>query len=65
MPRVIVQDDREKPVLDEYASSVILRNEHSAAQLLQRIGWAVEDAHRKVRKNRPLVISDYKEVDGC
>jgi hypothetical protein len=51
MARIIVTTDptiqRAAPVLlDESIYSVHLGNDHNAAQLIERLGWAVTDAER-------------------
>ncbi len=51
MPQIIVMADRpgasnEAPVmLRERVTSRDFESEHFAAQLVERLGWAVEDAH--------------------
>jgi hypothetical protein len=62
MPRIIVtteQSDRpDAPVLlDEWVYPEHLCDDHAAAQLVERIGWAVNDAteverHRRTRRPR-------------
>ncbi|HYM45209.1 MAG TPA: hypothetical protein VES65_03490 [Solirubrobacteraceae bacterium] len=49
MARIIVTTDpterRDAPVLlDERVYSVHLANDHAAAQLIERLGWAITDA---------------------
>jgi hypothetical protein len=49
MPRIVVMSEptaeRETAVtLNERVASVDLRSEHHAAQLIERVGWAVHDA---------------------
>jgi hypothetical protein len=50
MPRIIVTTDPSLPassttvLLDETVQSVHLSSEHAAAQLVQRLAWAVGDA---------------------
>ena len=49
MARIIVttnpRTDRVAPVLlDESVSSIHLEDQHNAAQLVERIGWAISDA---------------------
>jgi len=49
MARIIVTTDptewRDAPVLlEESVYSVHLDNEHNAAQLIERLGWAITDA---------------------
>ena len=50
MPRILVmtepEESRETPVLlDEAVRPEHLLDEHAAAQLIERIGWAVTDAN--------------------
>jgi len=54
MPRIIVTTDpsqqRDAPVLlDEHVHSVHLSSDLAAAQLVERIAWAVSDAERAER----------------
>jgi hypothetical protein len=54
MPRVIVTTDeaelaRRSVLFDEYVYSVHLSTDHSATQLLERLGWAVSEAESVVR----------------
>ena len=48
MARIIVTTEQsERPasvLLDERVSSAHLSEEHSAAQLIERLGWAIDDA---------------------
>ena len=49
MPRILViseagSESEEKVTLDERISSADMRSGHHAAQLIQRVGWAVHDA---------------------
>ena len=50
MPRIIVTTDSSHPLddapvlLDEQVNSVHLSSGHAAAQLVQRLAWAVRDA---------------------
>jgi hypothetical protein len=66
MPRIIVTADpvsaqltAEAPVLmDEHVHSVHLSTGHAAAQLVERLAWAVSDAERaegaeRARSDRP------------
>jgi hypothetical protein len=57
MPRIIVTTDattdHAAPVLlDESVYSIHVDNEHSAAQLIERLGWAVSDAESAQRKEQ-------------
>ena len=62
MPRVIVTTNlppRGEPrvLLDEHLSTVHLSSDHSAAQLIERLTWAIRDAERVEldRIARPLL----------
>jgi hypothetical protein len=51
MARIIVTadtlgSDEQRILLDEGVCSAHMSNEHSASQLLERVGWAVTDAER-------------------
>lgn len=48
MPRVIVVDDSYQPLMDEYATPDHLRDGHSALQLMERLAWAINDAHERI-----------------
>jgi hypothetical protein len=59
MPRIIVTTDpteqRDAPVLlEESVNSVHLDNDHSAAQLIERLGWAITDAEDTQRAQQRL-----------
>jgi hypothetical protein len=59
MARIIVTTDsterRDAPILlDERVCSAHLANDHAAAQLIQRLGWAVDDAENTERTERTL-----------
>ncbi len=54
MARIIVTTDpttdRAAPVLlDESVYSIHLDNDHNAAQLIERLGWAINDAEKAQR----------------
>ena len=54
MPRVIVMTDetelsKRSVLFDENVHSVHFSTDHSARQLLQRLGWAVSEAESVVR----------------
>lgn len=57
MPSILIvpETESEDPVerfkLRERVSARDLRDEHIRAQLLERIGWAVEDAEREEERN--------------
>ncbi|HXR28926.1 MAG TPA: hypothetical protein VN772_05050 [Solirubrobacteraceae bacterium] len=50
MPRIIVTTEPVKddaPVtLDESVAAIHISDEHASSQLMERLGWAVEDAER-------------------
>ena len=50
MPRIIVTTDPvedEAPVtLDESVAAIHISDEHASSQLMERLGWAIEDAER-------------------
>ena len=51
MARIIVTtdargSDQQRVLLDEGVCAAHMSNEHSASQLLERLGWAVTDAER-------------------
>ena len=59
MPRIIVTTDpteqRDAPVLlEERVCSAHLASDHSAAQLIQRLGWAINDAEDSQRAEQTL-----------
>jgi len=59
MARIIVTTDptdrRNAPVLlDEHVCSLHLADDHSAAQLVERLGWAITDAEHTERVERAL-----------
>jgi hypothetical protein len=58
MPRIIVTTDRPQRVddgpalLDERVDSVHLSSDHAAAQLVERLAWAINDAESAERTHR-------------
>ncbi len=57
MARIIVTTDpthnHAAPVLlDERVDSIHLDNDHNAAQLVERLGWAISDAEETQRRER-------------
>ena len=50
MPRIIVTTDPvdyDAPVtLDESVAAIHMSDEHASSQLMERLGWAIEDAER-------------------
>jgi hypothetical protein len=57
MPRLIVTtettDDRTNAIVhDERVLASNLDNEHSSAQLIERVGWALEDAEQLESEQR-------------
>ncbi len=62
MPRIIVTTEGstrpDEPVLlDEWVHPQHLQDDHSAEQLIERIGWAVNDADDLERRHAELVAS--------
>ncbi len=60
MARIIVTTDpTERPqapvLLDETVCSAHLADAHAAAQLVERLGWAINDAESSERVERTLV----------
>jgi len=58
MPRILVisesgSESEGKVTLDERISSTDMRSGHHAAQLIQRVGWAVHDADDVERSVSP------------
>jgi hypothetical protein len=59
MARIIVTTDpttQDAPpvLLDESVYSIHLDNEHDAAQLIERLGWAITDAETMQRAQQAL-----------
>jgi hypothetical protein len=59
MARIIVTTDEAThdpaPVLlDERVYSIHLDNEHNAAQLIERLGWAITDAEKIQRRTQTV-----------
>jgi hypothetical protein len=59
MARIIVMADpterRDAPILlDERVCSAHITDNHSATQLIERLGWAISDAERAERAGRAL-----------
>jgi hypothetical protein len=57
MPRLIVtaetRKDRDDAIVhDERVLATNLDNDHSSAQLIERVGWALEDAERLEAEQR-------------
>ena len=62
MPRIIVTTEGsarpDAPVLlDEWVYPPHLQDDHSAEQLIQRIGWAVSDADDLERSKQPEPVA--------
>lgn len=57
MATIIVRSDHDKAILmEEEVLPDHLDDDHSAVQLLERLAWAIEDAHgqrRRQREQRP------------
>ena len=59
MARIIVTtdtttDDAAPVLLDESVYSIHLDNNHNAAQLIERLGWAITDAENLQREQAAL-----------
>ena len=59
MARIIVTTDATTQdaapiLLDESVYSIHLDNDHNAAQLIERLGWAITDAEKIQRSQRAL-----------
>ena len=59
MARIIVTPDQNIPgaapvLLDESVYSIHLDNDHNAAQLIERLGWAITDAESTQRAEQAL-----------
>jgi hypothetical protein len=58
MPRIIVTTDLSQRIddgpvlLDERVHSVHISTDHAAAQLVERLAWAIKDAETAERANR-------------
>jgi hypothetical protein len=58
MPRIIVTTDPSKRIddapvlLDERVHAVHVSTDHAAAQLVERLTWAIKDAERAERPKR-------------
>jgi hypothetical protein len=58
MARIIVTTDpitnqAASVLLEESVYAIHLDNDHSAAQLIERLGWAIADAERTEQVGRP------------
>jgi hypothetical protein len=70
MPRIIVttdtseRPDRSSVLLDELVQSVHLSTGHAAAQLVERLAWAISDAEEAegTRSARPLPKERHRSV---
>ena len=55
MPRIIVMTDARRDgqpiLLDEHVRSVHLSTDHAAAQLVERLAWAIVDAEASEAKH--------------
>lgn len=65
MPRVLVTTDPSARagtavLLDEQVQAVHLSDDHSAAQLIERLGWAIGDAEAAEH-----AASDAQSASGC
>jgi hypothetical protein len=63
MPRMLVTTDSPdrsggQVMLDEHVATSDLASQHFAAQLVERLGWALEDAERiESRSGRALAVT--------
>jgi hypothetical protein len=57
MPRILVVADgpEHEVVLNEWVGPEHVASQHSAAQLMERLAWGVQDAARAERRLRALV----------
>jgi hypothetical protein len=57
MPRVLVIADgpERQVVMDEWVEPEHVRSDHSAAQLIERLSWGVEDAAKAEKRLRSMV----------
>ncbi len=60
MPQIIVTADHDKaPVmLRERVNATDFKSQHFAAQLVERLGWAVSDAHAAEHGDDPAQAAD-------
>jgi hypothetical protein len=71
MPRIIVTTDLSPRIdgapvlLDERVHSVHLSTDHAAAQLVERLAWAIGDAETAERSQRPHASSVAKRSQGA
>ena len=67
MARIIVTADHSGPVgpapvlLDESVYAVHLSTGHAAMQLIERLGWALNDAEEVERTDRPAIPLQHPE----
>lgn len=52
MATVIVRGDDQRVLMSEEVLPDHLDDDHSAVQLLERLAWAIEDAHAQARRHR-------------
>ena len=63
MPRIIVTTDLSSPadglpvLLDEQVRSLHLSSDHAAAQLIERLAWAISDAEDAEGSSAPTPVS--------
>jgi hypothetical protein len=57
MPRVLVIADgpERQVVMDEWVEPEHVKSDHSAAQLIERLSWSVEDAAKAEKRFRSMV----------
>lgn len=63
MATVIVRSDHDHQILmQEEVLPDHLDDDHSAVQLLERLAWAIEDAHGQARQRRELVRRQHLQI---
>jgi hypothetical protein len=71
MPRIIVTTDSSPKIddgstlLDERVQSVHISTEHAAAQLVERLAWAISDAETAERAGRKRTPSGLERDTGA
>jgi hypothetical protein len=60
MPRVLVIADgpERQVVMEEWVEPEHVRSDHSAAQLIERLSWGVEDAAKAEERFRSMVAPE-------
>ncbi len=67
MPRVLVITDgpKQQVVMDERVEPEHVRSDHSAAQLIERLSWSVEDAAKAEERLRSMVAPKRLRKDAA